>query len=1015
MEVDPSNNDNIPLLTMSLELDNGLTEQINIYRNSDPETLAFEFCKEHNLELDSVNYLKEQIQKLLNETKEAEDEEVEDEMEEEQIEEVYEDEGTEDSRYEGKGQEKGSDDIKRREEEIHQLTENNQIDDDIEIGEEEDEEGGEGEDEGEVKGENDVNEVNDNDNDEGGNNNNNGTIPENPEDEKDVQEEVNVVNKDNNDNNDKDNETPLKIEDLLHTGKNEYKQHLGNDNVHDKEDVNEPLTNEIIEDHHHHQQEEEEEQEQEEQCDVIKEHDEDTNSFHKDNIEIQEIQDLEDNNDEQYNDDNDNDDTNNNIHNFKENQPKELEDEDYDNINEDNILHNNNNPSLPPSNTNIIIDEPKQPSSKDNNNIHNLPDHPSPPQQNQPQDSLENTEQDDELPISQDNNNNNNYNQPYRHHHHHIDEDEDDNDVQMVHHTQPLHHQMEDNIHSDNSHNNNTHHTASNTVKNNNNIFNRLFQDAEIKRVMPKRPCHFNNRNNNNNNNNTNNSGANNNSSANTNNTNNTKPKKQTTTTTNNNNNVVVVTNNPTNTNNYGEYLYEQHKLHKQEQLHRNEEDKRESQNKELTHCTFKPNINNTNNNAFTSSNNNNNNSNINNYNYYYNGKQVQTIGTNNTSIRPRTPMTRAEKLEKEFNEKHTFKPQINSGYTTELNFLERQALHMQKCKDNIENYKQMLHQQQQQQYDNAQQQRKCRSKPRTPCYTANNACCVVGGGEYNSTTFANTNVFDRNYNYANQYKKKLIELTNMYNNNSKTNPNMTNTQFNVNNNKIIDRVNCEAFSNLFKVLDSDEDGVISQMHMNTKKLSPEVYRIIEPIINEIKEENQKLEESDFVDAMCNLYEDIRYYDRHLLINTFKNIKNTKIKQHITNNNNTCSFNHNYKTNNNTKKGINIDHQRKDGRMLLYKNEDKKYNTNYTFKPVINANAHKYAKRYDEKQQQMYNKYLSLYNSSSSNKFNSNREKGGYINRAEYFKDNSNNSNNNNMNFNSLRNCTFDNYVKNLH
>ena len=54
MEVDPSNNDNIPLLTMSLELDNGLTEQINIYRNSDPETLAFEFCKEHNLELDSV-------------------------------------------------------------------------------------------------------------------------------------------------------------------------------------------------------------------------------------------------------------------------------------------------------------------------------------------------------------------------------------------------------------------------------------------------------------------------------------------------------------------------------------------------------------------------------------------------------------------------------------------------------------------------------------------------------------------------------------------------------------------------------------------------------------------------------------------------------------------------------------------------------------------------------------------------------------------------------------------------
>ena len=616
-----------------------------------------------------------------------------------------------------------------------------------------------------------------------------------------------------------------------------------------------------------------------------------------------------------------------------------------------------------------------------NNNVH---------QYKPPQDSLENTEQDDELPITQDNNDI----QPHHRHHHHTEEDDD----QMVHNTQPLH-QMENEL--NHVHSGNAHHTASNIVRTNNNIFDRLFQDAEIKRVMPKRPCNFNNRNNNTNNslskyksNNTTISGVNNNNNnTNTNSTtnnNNNKLKKQT----NNVNNVVA----NSNTNNYGEYLYEQHKLHKQDKQHRNDEDKREYQNKEHTQCTFKPH---TNNNEATV-NSNNNNSNINNYNYYYNGKQVQTIGTNNTSIRPRTPMTRAEKLEKEFNEKYTFKPQINSGYTTELNFLERQALHMQKCKDNIENYKQMLHQQ----MDN-EQQRKCRSKPRTPCYIANNA----RSNEYNSNTFANTNVFDRNYNYANQYKKKLIELTNMYNN--KTTPNMTNTQFNVNssssnNHKIIDRVNCEAFSNLFKVLDSDEDGVISQMHMNTKKLSPEVYRIIEPIINEIKEENQKLEESDFVDAMCNLYDDIRYYDRHLLINTFKNIKNTKIKHHI-NNNNTYTFNHSYKNvaNHYTKKPTH--HQRKDRQLLLYKNDDKKYNVNYTFKPVINANAHRFAKRYDEKQKQMFDKYLSLYN--SSNKLNSNREK-AYINRAEYFKDN--NNHNNTLNFNSLRNCTYDNYVKNL-
>ena len=1022
MEPEPSNennngndnidDDNIPLLTMSLELDNGMTEQINIYRNSDPEMLALEFCREHNLEFDSVNYLKEQIQKLLSETKEIEEEE---EEVEEQIEEVYEDEGTDENRLVSQepevkeGDVEGSDAMKRREEEIHQLTENNQIDDDIEICEEEDEEGNE--EVVEIKEGQDVqqeqnNETHNDDdneqeqivNDDNDNDNANITIPENPEDEKDAQEEGEAhIEHDANNNNGGggtgNKEEPLKIEDLLHTVKNEY-QHPANlqDNVH-HEHTHKPLTNhtnklEYQQPLHHSTQ-------QQEPYEIIKEHEDETNSLHKDDdIDIQDIEDNEDH----YAD--------NNVHDFQESQPKEIEDEDYANINEDDVLQSNNyNPSLT-SNTNVMVEESKPTSqeqnvpqqlhiplstdSNDNNNIHSLPDQSpspstSPPQQNHPQtsnvkeltsnvhqykppqDSLENIEQDDELPITQDNN----YDQPHRH------TEEEEEEEEMIHNTQPLH-QMEEALNHIPS--GNSHHTASNTVKHNNNIFDRLFQEAEIKRVMPKRPCHFNNRNNNANNslskynsnsNNTNISGNQVNSSG-----SGTKLKKQTNATN-------TVTNASSKANNYGEYLYEQHKLHKQDKMHRNEEDKRESQNKELVQCTFKPNINN--NEAITSSNN------INNYNYYYNGKQVQTIGTNNNSIRPRTPMTRAEKLEKEFNEKYTFKPQINSGYTTELNFLERQALHMQKCKDNIRNYKQML--QQQQQIDN--EQRKCRSKPRTPCHTAYPA----KGNEYNSNTFGNTNVFDRNYNYANQYKKKLIELTNMYNNNNicnhKTNPNMTNTQFNVNNqtNKIIDRVNCEAFSNLFRVLDSDEDGVISQMHMNTKKLSPEIYRIIEPILNEIKEENQKLEESDFVDAMCNLYDDIRYYDRHLLINTFKNIKNTKIKQDTTN----TAFNRGYKGTANTK--CNHPRTQKDVHVVCDNagkpNDGKKCNVNYSFKPVINANANRFAKRYDEKQKQMFNKYLSLYN--GSNKFNSNRDK-AYINRAEYFKDN-----NNNANFNSLR------------
>ena len=227
---EPNNNEEEPIFVMTLELENGKAEHIKIYSDSDPNELAYAFCKEHDLDFSALEYLKQRIVELLQQYKDNGDEnqieEVDDEHEgtddnvhknfvyatnendslrysgeketdenrkedkkingnnasneemqeqveitegenengninnenhneEEEIEEqdyaenneeqeennnsnnIQGDVECEEENEEPQENEKGIEDIddekKRREEEIHQLTENNQIDDDIEV------------------------------------------------------------------------------------------------------------------------------------------------------------------------------------------------------------------------------------------------------------------------------------------------------------------------------------------------------------------------------------------------------------------------------------------------------------------------------------------------------------------------------------------------------------------------------------------------------------------------------------------------------------------------------------------------------------------------------------------------------------------------------------------------------------------------------------------------------------------------------------------------------------------
>ena len=150
---------------------------------------------------------------------------------------------------------------------------------------------------------------------------------------------------------------------------------------------------------------------------------------------------------------------------------------------------------------------------------------------------------------------------------------------------------------------------------------------------------------------------------------------------------------------------------------------------------------------------------------------------------------------------------------------------------------------------------------------------------------------------------------------------------------------------------------------------------------------------------MFNLYVDINYYDKHLLINTFKH---KQIKQ---------PNSHHHK------------HHKHIHSCLTYKcvhlNKTNTFNKSsqlrYSFQPSINTNAGRLAKKHDDKQHRLYVQYLSTY----SNTLNSYHKYSRCIKSSEYFKEHNDilhqHHHNTKLSYNSIHNYTFNNYLKNLH
>ena len=323
------------------------------------------------------------------------------------------------------------------------------------------------------------------------------------------------------------------------------------------------------------------------------------------------------------------------------------------------------------------------------------------------------------------------------------------------------------------------------------------------------------------------------------------------------------------------------------------------------------------------------------------------------SSYRKQLSQSKFERIKKEYQDKYPFQPKINDNYKTDLNFNERQQfftrLYKQKLINNINNF------------NNKEK------KLFTPKLLSK---------KINHFNHSNVDVYTKNYLYAVKYKRNKDDLFRKYYN-FENKP----IQLGKESEKILQKKNDEIFSLIFKELDSDQDNYISPHLINLNNTPKEVLKIIDPLINELIEDKQTLDENDFIQAMNKLYYNISNEDKYLINDIYRKKRGLSTRIYY------CKVNHNLKKN---------------------------------IKPIINNKSRKLASIHDKKIERKLKDCLK-----SANKHNygqlyldkKNQIKTLTQNKSEFFQINKKkilNNNNNNNHFSKICNYTFDNYVKNL-
>ena len=314
-------------------------------------------------------------------------------------------------------------------------------------------------------------------------------------------------------------------------------------------------------------------------------------------------------------------------------------------------------------------------------------------------------------------------------------------------------------------------------------------------------------------------------------------------------------------------------------------------------------------------------------------------------------------RISKEYeNNNFTFHPNINENYKTDLTFSERQKffkdLYIKRKKDLGKFYL-----------------NKKKDENGNLFFKPNLISKAFYDKRNNNKDNIKEDIFQKNYLIYKKYDLNRENLIKKYEDNSHQNIQIMTTK--KINEKIFKENKQRAFNNLFNDLDSDQDGIISGINININKIPKKIINIIEPLLIELKEENQTLNKDEFILAMDKLFEDISLIEKNEIINRYKNISKRNKSLDL-------------KTNNT-------------GRNHIDKNRTQNY-----FYINYNTNTNKLSNKY-------YNKVMKFFNelsSSTKNKNDNILKKNKEIIRGNININNDFNSN--------ISNCTFNNYIKSL-
>ena len=310
--------------------------------------------------------------------------------------------------------------------------------------------------------------------------------------------------------------------------------------------------------------------------------------------------------------------------------------------------------------------------------------------------------------------------------------------------------------------------------------------------------------------------------------------------------NQIMINNKPIK--NYGQYLFEKGKIEKKEKQNEINEIQRLDDLKQFKLCSFMPKTNSKKNRNVHSK-------------YMDNNKLILN------------------------EEKYDFKPKINNNYKTDLNFEQRQTVYKNLYKKKNEEMKKYFIDTK---YDEKGHEL---FKPKLISRQIH--------------TEKNVDIFDKNYSYYKKYNLNKNQLIKKYYNNEQylNDKNICSKQHT---NKIMNDLYSKIFKSLFNELDSDRDDLITSLTINLSEIPKYILKILEPILKELKEDEQTLNCKEFILVMKKLFEDTPIYEKQKLINYYQNNRkfdNYNYNNNITKRNRTpyhCNLNSYYKNFNST-------------------------------------------------------------------------------------------------------------------